>query len=98
MADARLSFEQRKAIWKWYCEFENISEVRRQWRNEFQTIPPTRLTIVRIRHKFGPNGRPTVNDVHKERSRQPVTATTAAIFAAVTIYKFTTELCETVCT
>jgi len=36
MAGARLSFEERKAVLKWYFKFENISEVRvqRQWRNE----------------------------------------------------------------
>ncbi|PSN44093.1 hypothetical protein C0J52_07658 [Blattella germanica] len=35
MAAARLTFEQ----------FDNAVEVQRQWRREFETEPPTRLTI-----------------------------------------------------
>ena len=62
MAGTGLSFEERKAVLK----FENISEVQRQWRNEFGTQPPTRLTIARIRDKFKIDG--TVGDVHKERT------------------------------
>ncbi|KAJ4443203.1 hypothetical protein ANN_04870 [Periplaneta americana] len=27
MTAARISFQKRKAIWKWYCKFENISEI-----------------------------------------------------------------------
>jgi len=74
MAGARLSFEERKAVLKWYLKFENISEVQRQWRNEFGTQPLTRLTIARIRDKLEIDG--TVGDVHKERSGRPRTATT----------------------
>jgi hypothetical protein len=62
-------------------KFENISEVKGQWRNEFGTQPPTRLTIACIRNKFDIYG--TVGDVHKERSRRPRTATTVATSAAV---------------
>ena len=81
MAGARLSFEERKAALKWYFKFENISEVQRQWRNEFGTQPPTRITIARIQNKFEIDG--TVGDVHKERSGRPRTATTLATSAAV---------------
>jgi len=56
MAGARLSFEERKAVLKWYFKFENISEVQRQWHNEFGTQPPTRLTIACIRDKFEIDG------------------------------------------
>jgi hypothetical protein len=56
MAEARLSFEQRKIIFKWYFKFENVCEVQRQWRREFATKPPTRLTIARIRDKFETDG------------------------------------------
>jgi len=80
MAGARSSFEERKAVLKWYFKFEN-SEVQRQWRNEFGTQPPTRLTIARIRNKFEIDG--TVGDVHKERFGRPRTATTLATSAAV---------------
>jgi len=81
MAGARLSFEERKAALKWYFKFENISEVQRQWRNEFGTQHPTRLKIARIRDKSEIDG--TVGDVHKERSGRPRTATTLATSAAV---------------
>jgi hypothetical protein len=59
----RLSFEQRKAVLKWYWKYENSKEVQRQWQNEFGTRPPTRRTIARIRVKFEADG--TVHDVHK---------------------------------
>jgi hypothetical protein len=57
----RLSFEQRKAVWKWYWKYENIKEVQRQWQNEFGTQPPTRRTVARIRDKPEADG--TVLDV-----------------------------------
>jgi len=98
MAGARSSFEERKAVLKWYFKFENISEVQRQWWNEFGTQPPTRLTIARIRDKFEIDG--TVGDVHKERSGRPRTATTLATSAAV-LQQFTRspqKVCETVFT
>ena len=66
---------------KWYFKFENISEVQRQWRNEFGTQPLTRLTIARIRDKFEIDG--TVGDVHKASSGRPRTATTLATSATV---------------
>jgi len=81
MAGARLSFEERKAVLKWYFKFENINEVQRQWRNEFGTQPPTCLTIARIWDKFEIDD--TVGDVHKERSGRPQTATTLATSAVV---------------
>ena len=81
MAGARLSSEEPKAVLKWYFKFENISEIQRQWRNEFGTQPPTRLTIARIRDKFEIEG--TAGDVHKERSGRPRTATTLATSVAV---------------
>ena len=80
MAEARLSFEERKTILKWYLKFENTVEVR-QWRCEYTTEPPTRLTIARIRDKFQTHG--TVCDVHKERSGRPRTATNPASSAKV---------------
>ena len=86
MAGARLSFEERKAVLKWYFKFENISEVQRQWWNEFGTQPPTHLTIVRVRDKFEING--TVGDVHKERSGRPRTRTILAT-SIVVLQQFT---------
>ena len=59
----------------------NISEVQRQWQNEFGTWPPTRLTITRIRGKFEMDG--TFGDVHKERSGISRTATIVATSEAV---------------
>lgn len=76
MAGARLTFDERKSVLKWYFKYENINEVQRQWRNEYQTEPPTRLTIRRIRDKFEAEG--CVKDVHKQRSGRPVTVTSPA--------------------
>jgi hypothetical protein len=67
----RLSFEQRKAVLKWYSK-----EVQRQWQNEFGTQPPIRRTIARIRDKFEADG--TVHDVHKQRSGRPRIVTNPA--------------------
>ena len=64
MAGARLTFEERKSILKWYIKFENVAEVQRQWKREFQTQPPTRLTITRLCDKFDTHG--TICDVHPE--------------------------------
>ena len=61
--EARLSFEEHKTILKWYLKFENVVEVKRQWRREYATEPPTRLTTARIRDKFETHG--TVCDVYK---------------------------------
>jgi len=75
MVEARLSFKQRKTILKWYLKFENIVEAQRQWRREYATEPPTRLTIARIRDKFEMHG--TECDAHKGRSGRPRTATSS---------------------
>lgn len=79
--ESRLSFEQRKAILKWYFRTENVVEVQRQWRREYRTEPPTRVTIARIRDKFETHG--TVCNVHKGRSGRPRTATSPASSAMV---------------
>ena len=54
--EPRLSFEQQKAILKWYWRTGNVVEVQRQWRRDYRTEPPTRLTIARIRDKFETHG------------------------------------------
>eukprot|EP00106_Octopus_bimaculoides_P008224 XP_014775666.1 PREDICTED: uncharacterized protein LOC106872990 [Octopus bimaculoides] len=69
MAD-RLSFEQRKLVLKCYWRCENAVEVQRQFRREFQTDSPPRLTIIRIRDKFEADG--TV----QKRSARPRISTT----------------------
>ncbi|KAJ4442788.1 hypothetical protein ANN_04381 [Periplaneta americana] len=74
--EPRLSFEQRKAILKWYWRTENVVEVQRQWRREYRIEPPTRLTIARIRDKFETHG--TICDVYKGRSGRPLTSTSPA--------------------
>jgi hypothetical protein len=30
-----LTFEERKSILKWYIKFENVAEVQRQWKREW---------------------------------------------------------------
>ena len=73
MARVRLNFEERKFIVKCYWKNENISEVQRRFRTEFQRDAPTRLTITRLRDKFEKDG--TVKDVHKNHSRRPRSST-----------------------
>ena len=75
MAGARLTFEEQKSILKWYIKFENVAEVH-QWKREFQTEPPTCLTITQLCDKFDTHG--TICDVHRGRSRRPLTATSPA--------------------
>ena len=87
MATARLTFEEQKSILKWYINFENVAEVQRKWRREFQTQPTTRLTITRLCNKFDTHG--TICDVHKGRSGRPRTATSPAPSAMV-LERFTT--------
>jgi len=74
-------FEERKSILKWYIKFENVAEVQRKWKREFQTEPPTRLTITWLCNKFDTHG--TICDVHRGRSGRPHTATSPASSAMV---------------
>lgn len=69
----RLNFEKRKFILKSYWKCENAVQVQREFRNKFQTDPPTRLTISRIRDKFEADG--TVTSVQMKRSGRPRTST-----------------------
>ncbi|PSN38164.1 hypothetical protein C0J52_14547 [Blattella germanica] len=52
MAAARLTFEQRKGVLKWFIKFDNAVEEQGQWRREFETEPLARLTIKRLISKF----------------------------------------------
>ncbi|KAI8778538.1 Protein of unknown function DUF4817 [Biomphalaria glabrata] len=81
IADLRLSFEERKQIINWYWKFENVAAVRRQWRLEYATEPPSRLTMTRLRDTFEIHG--TVCDVHKGRSGRPRTGTSDESTTAV---------------
>jgi hypothetical protein len=85
----RLSFEQRKAVLKWYWKCENSKEIQQQWQNEFGTQPPTCRTIARIQEKFEADG--TVHDVHKQRSGRPRIVTSPAS-SAVVLQHFTPVL------
>ncbi|PSN38028.1 hypothetical protein C0J52_25760 [Blattella germanica] len=62
MAAARLTFQQRKCILKWFIKFDNAFEVLRQWRREIETESPARLTIKAIIDKFEMHG--TICDIH----------------------------------
>jgi len=88
MAGAQLTFEEQKSILKWYIKFENVAEVQRQWKREFQTQPPTCLTITWLCDKFDTHG--TICDVHRGRSERPRTATSPASSAMV-LERFTTS-------
>ncbi|KAJ4437393.1 hypothetical protein ANN_17537 [Periplaneta americana] len=81
MAEARLTFEHRKCILEWFMRFDNVVEVQRQWRREYETELPTSLTIKRIIDKFEAHG--TICDIHKGRSGRPRTATSPASSAVV---------------
>ena len=56
MMAGNLSIEQRKWILKQYWKTENAERVRTAWVEAFNTPPPTRLTIYRIRDKFDATG------------------------------------------
>ena len=56
MANAQLTFEEKKFILKCYWKHENIMEVQRQFNRQFQKTPPTRRTIARIKEKFEVHG------------------------------------------
>jgi len=56
MMAGNLSIEQRKWILKQYWKTENAERVLTAWVEAFNTPPPTRLTIYRIRDKFGATG------------------------------------------
>ena len=56
MMAGNLSIEQRKWILKQYWKTENGERVRTAWVEAFNTPPPTRLTIYRIRDKFDATG------------------------------------------
>ncbi|KAJ4437402.1 hypothetical protein ANN_17546 [Periplaneta americana] len=77
MAGACLTFEQQKCILKWFMRFDNAIEVQRQWRREYETEPPTSLTIKRIIDKFEAHG--MICDIHKGRSGRLHTALSAFV-------------------
>jgi hypothetical protein len=81
MAAEQLSFESRKIVFRCNWKFENVCEAQRQWRREFATESPTRLTIACIRDKAETDG--TMHDVHKQRPRRACTATSPASSAMV---------------
>ena len=81
MSHARLSFEERKTILKWHFKFENVVQVQCEWRREFATEPPTRLTIARIVRKFETHC--TVCNVNKGNSGRRRTSTNPASSATV---------------
>jgi len=56
MMAGNLSIEQRKWIVKQFWKTENAERVCTAWVEAFNTPPPTRLTIYRIRDKFDATG------------------------------------------
>ena len=63
MAEAQLSFEQRKTILKWYLKLENVVEGQRQWRREYAALtlnlPTTTIVaqpfnVIKWQLKFNP--------------------------------------------
>ena len=84
---------ERKSILKSYIKFENVVEVQRQWKRVFQTQPPTRLTITRLRDKFDTLG--TICDVQGRRSERPCTAKGSS--SAMVLERFTTSPRKSAC-
>ncbi|KAJ4444749.1 hypothetical protein ANN_06546 [Periplaneta americana] len=72
-----LDIKQKKCILKWFIRFGNAVEVQLQWRQEYETEPPTHLTIKSITDKFEVHG--MICDIHKERSGRPHTAASSAL-------------------
>ena len=60
-----LSFEQRKWILKCFWKCEKMKGVQRRWRAEFDTAPPSRVTITKLSEKFEREG--IAWDLKKER-------------------------------
>ena len=56
MMAGNLSVDQRKWILRQYWKTENAERVRTAWVEAFNTPPPTRLAIYRIRGKFDATG------------------------------------------
>ena len=67
------SFEQRKLILINLFKTNNKAEVRKLWRREFQSTPPSRLTISSFRDKFNNDG--TIKNVNKGLSGRHQSAT-----------------------
>ena len=51
-----LTDEERKWILKTYWKCENTEKVRQKWTETFNTTPPSRQTIYKIRNKFEETG------------------------------------------
>ena len=52
----KLTSEERKFILKRYWKTENAQDVIRDWNHYFNTDPPTRLAIYKLRDKFDDTG------------------------------------------
>ena len=85
MNDGReLSIEQRKWIVKQCWKTETAERVHTAWVEAFNTPPPTRLIIYRIRDKFdatgavanaAKSGRPRTSVTEENEMRDPMTYT-----------------------
>jgi hypothetical protein len=52
MAGARVTFEEWKSILKWYIKFENVAEVQRQWKREWNSRFHWRWTLLKCVYIF----------------------------------------------
>ena len=71
MAD-NLTKDQPKWILKKYWKTENVEKIRQKWAENFDTPPPSRQTIYRIRDKFDETG----SICNAPKSGRPVSVTT----------------------
>jgi len=68
-----LTDDERKWILRLYWKSENAETVRKEWRDTFQTDPPSRQSIYRIRDKFEETG--SVKNAPKSGRPRTVTTT-----------------------
>ena len=66
------TIEERIRMVRLYSKFENAHEVRRQWKDEFDTNAPTAATILSVNQKFDEKG--TVEDL--KEGGHPITTLT----------------------
>ena len=66
----KLTLEECKIILKRYWKTENAQDVIRDWNHYFNTDPPTRLAIYKLRDKFDDTG--SVADAYYAGRRGPI--------------------------
>ena len=86
----KLSFDERKWLLTCYWKVENVVEVQQRWTVEFRTLPPTRVTITRIRDKFEVDG--IAKDMLKGRcGRKRISTDNESVVAVMQVFTRSTK-------